>query len=354
MGRRKQLRCCAMSQGDAADSVLCWDYMRPTTGARCTAELCTALHVDVNGVPLCGRACGKLLGFRSRGVCGPDCPMAHPDNVATCLAAALEGSGFELQPTEGGAHMLVAAGGGPGPSGCLPVPQALMLAIDYGYDTLMSPHGLASLATQTTLCHHLCKQHGEHVRLALSGHGQAPGGAAAAHLQAAGAEAWALRRHDSLAAMSGAEGGAPLVYLSPDAKEPLGELEPGSIYVIGALVDRRVIAGASLARAADHGGGCVVRRLPLKESLPTGALAGLKMALNLTTVVHCLIEWTHCRDWRTALLRGLGAEQRRGADLDGAAGHKARGGALAAPQAGEDHGEDAAGAAPAEGASEGS
>ena len=78
------------------------------------------------------------------------------------------------------------------------------------------------------------------------------------------------------------------------------------------------------------------------------------MALNLTTVVHCLIEWTHCRDWRTALLRGLGAEQRRGADLDGAAGHKARGGALAAPQAGEDHGEDAAGAAPAEGASEGS
>ena len=317
MPRRNQLRCHAVSQGDAADALLCWDFMRRT----CASETCSRLHVSVAGVPLCGRLCGELLGWRSRGACAPNCAMAHPEEVAPCLAAALAGSGFGLQPT-GACWCLVADGEA---SGSLPVPQELRLAIDFGYDRLMSSHGLASLATQAGLCHHLVKQHGEHVTLALCG--LEPGGAAAAHLDGvggdigAGGATWGLRRHASLAELAAAEG--TLVYLSPDAEEPLLALQPGCVYVVGALVDRQVISGASLARAAGAGCPYVVRRLPLTESLPPDALLGLKSALNLTTVVRVLIEWSHCREWRTALLRGLSAEQRGAAAcaalLEGAA-----------------------------------
>ena len=317
MPRRCQLRCHAVSQGDVADALLCWDFMRRT----CASEACSRLHVSVAGVPLCGRLCGELLGWRSRGACAPDCAMAHPEEVAPCLVAALAGSGFGLQPTGGGeTHILVADG-----ESRLPVPQELRLAIDFGYDRLMSSHGLASLATQAGICHHLAKQHGEHVTLALCG--LEPGGAAAAHVDGAGSDtgaggdAWGLRRHASLADLAAADG--PLVYLSPDAEEPLLALQPGWVYVVGALVDRQVISGASLARAASTGCPCVVRRLPITESLPPDALLGLKSALNLTTVVRVLIEWSHCREWRTALLRGLSAEQRGAAAcaalLEGAA-----------------------------------
>ena len=306
MPRRNQLRCHAVSQGDAADALLCWDFMRRT----CASDTCSRLHVSVASVPLCGRLCGELLGWRSRGACAPDCAMAHPKEVAPCLAAALVGSGFGLQPTGGGeTHILVADGEA---SSSLPVPLELRLAIDFGYDRLMSSHGLASLATQAGICHHLAKQHGEHVTLALCG--LEPGGAAATHLDGtgsdigAGGDTWGLRRHASLADLAAAEGS--LVYLSPDAEEPLLTLQPGCVYVVGALVDRQVISGASLARAAGAGCPYVVRRLPLTESLPPDALLGLKSALNLTTVVRVLIEWSHCREWRTALLRGLSAEQR--------------------------------------------
>ena len=39
------------------------------------------------------------------------------------------------------------------------------------------------------------------------------------------------------------------VYLSPDAAEPLQDIDPETAYVIGGLVDRTVIKNASLNRA---------------------------------------------------------------------------------------------------------
>ena len=39
-------------------------------------------------------------------------------------------------------------------------------------------------------------------------------------------------------------------------------------------------------------------------------------ALNVNAVVQTLVEYTHCRDWPTALRRGLGTTQRHISDAD--------------------------------------
>ena len=44
-----------------------------------------------------------------------------------------------------------------------------------------------------------------------------------------------------------------LVYLSPEAPDVLTELKPSEVYVIGGLVDRHKIHGASLRRASALG-----------------------------------------------------------------------------------------------------
>jgi len=57
-----------------------------------------------------------------------------------------------------------------------------------------------------------------------------------------------------------------VVFLSPDADEPLGEVEPGTVYVIGGLVDAPIRPYASRRKAAALG--WRTARLPLQESLP--------------------------------------------------------------------------------------
>lgn len=57
-----------------------------------------------------------------------------------------------------------------------------------------------------------------------------------------------------------------LVWLSPDAEEPLDKLDSEHVYVISGLIDRSVIADASLSRA--QACGAIARRLPLREFAP--------------------------------------------------------------------------------------
>lgn len=102
-----------------------------------------------------------------------------------------------------------------------------------------------------------------------------------------------------------------VVYLSPDAPEPLLALDPACCYVVGGLVDARVtLKRSTLSQARAQGLRCA--RLPLQEHLPerfrtqTHALD----SLNVNAVVRILVEWCVCRDWSVALARGLGECQR--------------------------------------------
>ncbi|KAJ1474234.1 hypothetical protein T484DRAFT_1833131, partial [Baffinella frigidus] len=59
---------------------------------------------------------------------------------------------------------------------------------------------------------------------------------------------------------------ADLVYLSPDAEEVLEVLRPGTLYVIGGIVDKTVRRGVSRGVARDLDLPCF--RLPIQASPP--------------------------------------------------------------------------------------
>ena len=197
-------------------------------------------------------------------------------------------------------------------------PMPLRVAIDAGYDELMSEGERKSLATQCGLCHGIASQaeHRPHVALAIccgaaEGGGQGGGRGAGPPptfdlLCAAGLEQWrplAWQAADgtplSVLAMPGAAAGQ-LVYLSPEAPEVLSELRRSEVYIIGGLVDRHKKHGASLRRATALGIRCA--RLPLLENLPAemrGRSNALD-ALNLNSAFRLLVEWSKTREWTSA------------------------------------------------------
>ena len=101
-----------------------------------------------------------------------------------------------------------------------------------------------------------------------------------------------------------AEVGPPdpqLVVLSPDAQEPLAELDPTAVYIVGGLCDYRRVRNATRGRAEARG--VVCRRLPLREAL------GRTLAVEILTVdqvLHVLLEAANNgSDWARALEAAL-------------------------------------------------
>ena len=89
------------------------------------------------------------------------------------------------------------------------------------------------------------------------------------------------------------------------------------MYVIGGLVDRRKIKGASYKRAAALGLRCA--RLPLLEYLPQemrGRSNSLD-ALNLNSVFLTLVEWSKSRDWTAAIRTAFEKSQRHCGSAEG-------------------------------------
>ena len=82
------------------------------------------------------------------------------------------------------------------------------------------------------------------------------------------------------------------IYLSPDAPDPLTEIDPDAAYIIGGLVDRTVIKNASYQRALDLG--IPVVRLPIREMMKN------RTCLNLDHVVMMLNKFKQTNDWKTA------------------------------------------------------
>ena len=87
-----------------------------------------------------------------------------------------------------------------------------------------------------------------------------------------------------------------LVFLSPDADEPLLALDPSKVYVIGGLVDTSVIKRASFGKASGLGARCV--RLPLAEHAP---VAHARLPLTLTSVLDILLTVHAGGTWADAV-----------------------------------------------------
>ncbi|KXZ54521.1 hypothetical protein GPECTOR_4g586 [Gonium pectorale] len=94
-----------------------------------------------------------------------------------------------------------------------------------------------------------------------------------------------------------------IVVLSPDAEQPLLDLDLGRVYVIGGIVDRSIIRGVTAGFAAEHG--LETRRLPtieLAEQLGLGPGVSKRPVLNICDVVAAMLRFrSNGGDWADAL-----------------------------------------------------
>jgi len=312
---------------------LCWDSL---SAGGCGAQACCKLKPTHEGRPVCGRHATSLLelwGRRRRPPCAGGCGAAHP------TLAELEAAIREALPAGSRMHAREVA---PPKLGCGEArgartlwvvspssvssaevdsaldarsPMALRVAIDVGFDDLMSDGERKSLASQCGLCHSIASQaeHRPHVALAVCC-GTGGGERSLSLLRAAGLEQWQPLSWQggssaSLLSMPGTSVD-DLVYLSPDAPDVLSELMPSAVYVIGGLVDRHKVRGASRERAAALGIRCA--RLPLAEHLPADmrGKSNALDALNVNAVFRLLVEWSRSRDWTAAIATALDGAQR--------------------------------------------
>nr|AAW25181.2 SJCHGC04264 protein [Schistosoma japonicum] len=96
-----------------------------------------------------------------------------------------------------------------------------------------------------------------------------------------------------------------IVYLSPDAKEPLLSISENCAYVIGCLVDEHILKGQSQQEAKTKG--CRAFRLPIQEfcyQCTTGRKSSPVLAIN--HVIDILLAYKkNGGDWKAALEFGL-------------------------------------------------
>ncbi|KAG2449455.1 hypothetical protein HYH02_005602 [Chlamydomonas schloesseri] len=112
-----------------------------------------------------------------------------------------------------------------------------------------------------------------------------------------------------------------ITVLSPDAAEPLTDLDPDRVYVVGGIVDKSVIRGVTAGFAARHE--LRAARLPtmeLAEQLALGPGAPKRPVLNIDDVVYALLRYrVNGGDWLDALDAAIPA-RKRGARRAGGGG----------------------------------
>jgi tRNA (guanine9-N1)-methyltransferase len=127
-----------------------------------------------------------------------------------------------------------------------------------------------------------------------------------------GASSWPVNKH--AAPLLEVYPATDCIFLSPDADEPLLELDPQKVYVIGGIVDRSVRKGLTLGKAERHGLAAV--RLPVLEYAKhlnlDGPSASNRPVLNVSDVVVALVEFARTGDWVHALRAAVPARKQRG------------------------------------------
>ena len=173
----------------AMREAVCWDSLADG----CRADTCTRIHPRHGGVPVCGRHATTLLelwGRRRRPPCPGDCGKGHPtlSELEHALTDALpRGSRLHAHVhcppcfgdgrAQGSTRTLYVA-----PSDVSSedadaaldarAPMPLRVAIDAGFDAIMSDGERKSLSTQCGLCHGLASlvDHRPHVRAPPTSH----------------------------------------------------------------------------------------------------------------------------------------------------------------------------------------
>ena len=166
------------------------------------------------------------------------------------------------------------------------------VVFDLSYGTKMSAKEQTSLARQLARSWGINRNAPAPVGLHLTGLGTCPVGC----LPHAGDDIERWKVHRISEDVADAFPHEQLVFLSPDADEPLLELDPKLVYVIGGLVDSSVQKHTSYQKAKDLG--ARMMRLPLAEHAPE---ASARLPLTLTAVLDILLSLNNGLDWSTAL-----------------------------------------------------
>ena len=116
------------------------------------------------------------------------------------------------------------------------------------------------------------------------------GGQAQTQLEKMGYQYWPLTVHTEDISEVGHKLGKKLVYLSPDAEEPLEKVEKGTLfyytdtaYILGGLIDRSIIKNASVNRARSFD--IEARRIPIRQYMKN------RIVLNLDHVISMVMNY---------------------------------------------------------------
>lgn len=100
-----------------------------------------------------------------------------------------------------------------------------------------------------------------------------------------------------------------LVYLTSDSPNTLTTWDRSAIYIIGGIVDRNRLKGATYEKALAQG--IATARFPLQEYVTLGSTP----VLAVNHVFDILLEFQHTNDWRAAFAKVL--PQRKGPEMKG-------------------------------------
>jgi len=181
------------------------------------------------------------------------------------------------------------------------------IGIDFATGVEMTDHELLDLAKQTRFCYQKYRRSEKQVQFHMLGFDQA-------------VESTSGKIAKLLDAHSGGENGSngwknwdvhkdptkkvedysnKCIYLTAEADETLETLEPGTMYVIGGVVDRNRLPGVCAERAKKLG--IKQKRLPIKENITF-------MKRSVLTIVHVceiLLAIRNGKSWTEALLSVL-------------------------------------------------
>lgn len=87
-----------------------------------------------------------------------------------------------------------------------------------------------------------------------------------------------------------------VIYLTAEADEVINEVEPGTIYVIGGMVDRNRLPGICHERAKEMN--LKTRRIPIRENIKFNA----RCVLTVNHVFEILLNRMNRKSWRESLL----------------------------------------------------
>ena len=170
--------------------------------------------------------------------------------------------------------------------------SGLKVVLDLSYGSKMSSKEQISLARQLSRCWSVNRRASAPASLHLTGLGTCPPGCLPPN---GDVERWKVRRvAEDVADAFPRES---LVFLSPDAEEPLTVIDPHCVYIIGGLVDSSVQKCTSLQKAQALGARAC--RLPIAEHAPEAA--SKRLPLTLIAVLEIILAINAGADWPTAL-----------------------------------------------------